>query len=111
MKLDNHLIGDRDRLVLHLMRTREGEVNLLRDRVCRCQEINGQEVVTQIMHQERMIKEEGEMLLFVDHEGMVEEDGITTRECQWEDRIRIYRECLSHRRHSWRRDVRDVDTV
>src|SRR5437867_3066968 len=92
------------------MRMREVGVNLLRERVFRRQEINGQEVITMIMGREWNIKEEDEMSLIADHEVVVEEDGITTRECQWEDRIRIYRECLSRRRHIRRRDVRGVDT-
>src|SRR5437899_1739490 len=100
-----------DRLVLQSMKTREGEVNLLRERVFRRQEINGQEVITMIMGREWNIKEEEEMSLIADHEVVVKEDGITTRDYHWEDKIRSHRVYLSHRRHSRRRDVRDVDTV
>ena len=109
MKQDRHLIGDLDRLVLHSMKTREGEVNLLRERVFRRQEINGQEVITMIMGREWNIKEEDEMSLIA--EVVVEEDGITTRDYHREDKIRRYRVYLSRRHHSRRRDVRDVDTV
>src|SRR2546425_4252980 len=111
MKSDSHLIGDLDRLALHSMIMREVGVYRLRERVFRRQEINGQEVITMITGREWNIKEEDEMSLIADHEVVVKEDGITTRECQWEDRIRIYRECLSHRHHIRRRDVRGVDTV
>ena len=111
MKSDRHLIGDLDRLVLHSMKTREGEVNLLRERVFRRQEINGQEVITMITGREWNIKEEDEMSLIADHEVVVKEDGITTRDYHREDKIRSYRVYLSRRRHSRWRDVRGVATI